>query len=272
MLRLIAEKEQTLKEFTDENYAQASFIFRALLKTKEIKVNGKKTAQDMLLRKGDCVQYFLTEKQAAKSAFHTVYEDKNLLVIDKESGVNSEAVYAALVRERGENCRFIHRLDRNTQGLLAFALNAETEKALLNAFKERTVDKRYHALCVGKFPAATGVLTAYLKKNEEKAAVRVFASPTAGAEKIITEYTVLEEKEGLTKAEITLHTGKTHQIRAHLAFIGCPLLGDEKYGDETENKKRNITRQCLVAKRLSFTLSEEFAELNGKIFTSRFEV
>lgn len=272
MLQLIVEEEQNLKEFTDANYAQASFVFRSLLKAKEIKVNGKKTAQDIRLHKGDCVQYFLTEKQASKPAFYTVYEDANLLVVDKESGVNSEAVYAALVRAYGTACRFIHRLDRNTRGLLAFALNAETERALLHAFKTRAVDKRYHALCVGKFPAKSGVLTAYLKKDGERATVRVFAEPTAGAEKIVTEYAVLEEREGLTKAEITLRTGKTHQIRAHLAFIGCPVLGDEKYGDETENKRHGVTRQCLVAKRLSFLLSEDFTEINGKIFTSRFEV
>ena len=83
------------------------------------------------------------------NALEVFYEDENLLIVDKESGVNSEAVFAALARER--ECYFIHRLDRNTQGLMAFALNVKTEQALLQAFQDRKVEKVYHALCVGDF-------------------------------------------------------------------------------------------------------------------------
>ncbi len=272
MLELIANKSQPLKEFTEENYAQAAFCFRALLKNKEIKVNGKKTGENVLLRVGDCVQYYLTDKQAQKSAFCVVYEDENLLVIDKESGVNSEAVFAQLQRTYGDACRFIHRLDRNTQGLMAFALGEFAEAELLNAFREKRVEKVYHALCVGGFQEKTAVLEAYLKKNEQKALVKIYDTPVSGAERIITEYKVLERRENLTKAEITLHTGKTHQIRAHLAHIGCPILGDMKYGNEAENKKRNISRQCLVAKYLRFSLAGKLVYLNEKTFSSRFEI
>ena len=272
MLELIVCEPTTLKEFTEVNYAQAAFCFRTLLKDKEIKVNGRKTGENVLLKAGDCVQYYLTEKQAQKNAFHIVYADKNVLIVDKESGVNAEAVFAELKRKYGTDCRFIHRLDRNTQGLMAFALGERAEKALLDAFRQRRVKKIYHALCVGVFAQPQGKLCAYLKKNEEKALVKIFNAPVAGAERIITEYKVLETRENVTKVEITLHTGKTHQIRAHFAYIGCPVLGDMKYGNEIENKKRNISRQCLVAKRLSFSLIGELAYLNGKTFVSRFEL
>ncbi len=263
MLELTADKAQSLKEFTENNYAQAAFCFRALLKSKEIKVNGKKVNENILLQTGDTVQYYLTKKQEESVAFYTVYKDDHVLVVDKESGVNSEAVYAALVREYGENCRFIHRLDRNTKGLLVFAFGDQAERELLESFRMRRVKKVYHAICVGRFAEKNKTLTAYLKKDGEKSLVRIFDKPVAGAEQIITEYAVLEENDGLTKVEITLHTGKTHQIRAHLAHVGCPVLGDMKYGDEQENKKRNVSRQFLVAK---------YLQVNGKTFVSRFEV
>jgi len=269
MLELIVDKPQRLKEFTDNNYAQASFVFRVLLKEREIRVNGKKTGEDVVLHTGDFVQYYLTKKQAEKLAYKILYADENVLVVDKQSGVNSEAVYAGLLRDYGKDICFIHRLDRNTSGIIVFAKNATAEEKLLQAFKDRTIGKVYHALCVGQFPKKRDILTAYLVKDENKARVFIHDKPTANAEKIITEYEVLEERESLTKAEITLHTGKTHQIRAHLAHVGCPVLGDMKYGNEAENKKRNATRQYLVAKKLY--LGEVFKELKNN-FISEYNV
>lgn len=270
MLRLIVDKEQSLKEFTENNYAQASFFWNLLLRNKDIKVNGKRVGADCKVYTGDEVCYYLTTKQAEKPAFHTVYQDENVLVIDKESGVNSEAVFAALKRE--QECYFIHRLDRNTQGLLIFARNSHVETGLLAAFKEKRVEKRYHALCFGRFEKPVAVLTAYLKKDAGKSLVRVYDRQVNGAEKIITEYRVLDTTtDGLTRVEIILHTGKTHQIRAHLAHIGCSIIGDMKYGDTARNKEWNVTRQCLVAKELRLHLGGDLAYLNDKTFTSRFE-
>ena len=154
MLQLISDKTQSLKEFTENNYAQAAFFWHQLLKTKDIKVNGKRVVSDTTIYKGDVVSYYLTAKQAEKPAFYTVYEDDNILIVDKESGVNSEAVFAALAR--GRECYFIHRLDRNTKGLLAFALNVKAEEALLAAFKDRAAEKKYHALCFGCFEILIG--------------------------------------------------------------------------------------------------------------------
>ena len=112
----------TLKEFTDNHCAQASFCFRALLKAREIRVNGERVGRDIPLQAGDSVSYFLTAAQRGKQAFTVLYRDENVVVVDKESGVNSEAVFSALAEE-GE-CYFVHRLDRNTAGVMIFARNA----------------------------------------------------------------------------------------------------------------------------------------------------
>ncbi len=269
MLQLTVDKAQGLKDFTDDHYAQAAFFWSALLRAKEIKVNGKRVDKDCPLKAGDVVAYYLTPKQAEKRAFFPIYEDDNILVADKESGVNSAAVFAALQRE-GEYY-FIHRLDRNTKGLLVFAKNEGTERALLDAFRGRRVEKKYHALCFGPFTKEEEVLTAFLKKDAARAKVQIFSSPVHGAEKIVTEYRLLSSEGEFGKAEITLHTGKTHQIRAHLAFIGCPVVGDMKYGDEQKNKRLKATRQCLVAKTLRLDLGGELAYLKEKLFVSRFD-
>lgn len=275
MLELMVDKQQSLKEFTENHYAQASFFWNYLLKNKEIKVNGKKISADQTVYKGDFVSYFLTKKQEEKAAFYIVYEDENILVADKEDGVNSEAVFAALSREaagKGEERYFIHRIDRNTKGLLIFAKNSLAESALLTAFKTHTVGKVYHALCFGAPIKDSAVMTAYLKKNAQGALVKIYDQPTNGAEKIVTEYRVLEKFEETTKLEVCLHTGKTHQIRAHFAHIGCPLVGDMKYGITIKNKALNMSRQCLVAKRLHVEAGGILEYLSGKEFVSRFDV
>ena len=269
MIQLVSEKRQFLKEFTENHYAQASFYWTQLLKNKDIRVNGKRVEKDVLLEKGDVVSYYLTKKQEEKVAFYVVYEDAHVLVVDKESGVNSEAVFSALSRQRP--CYFIHRLDRNTKGLMVFALDENTEKILLNAFKEHTLEKTYHALCFGRFARKEAVLTAYLKKDAEHAQVRIFDNMRAGAEKIITEYKVLKEEGEFSKVEVKLHTGKTHQIRAHLSHVGCPIVGDMKYGVTDKNKAYNLSRQCLVAKRLRLRLEGALSYLNALEWESRFE-
>ena len=289
MREWIITQNCTLKEFTDTHDPQASFFFSALMKSRDIKVNGVRAdSPDMPLFSGDRVRYYLTEKQQEKPAFYVAYEDDCLLVADKESGVNSEAVFAMLSRayssngepskNKGENAQnnvyFIHRLDRNTRGLLLFAKTEKAAEAVKKSFKERAINKTYLAVCADRFIANAAVEEAYLIKDKERSLVRVSNKKEQGAEKIITQYEVLEKKGELALCKITLHTGKTHQIRAHMAHIHCPVLGDTKYGDKALNERYKKTRQCLLAKSLTlhFPPSSPLGYADGETFVSRFNL
>lgn len=251
-----------LGSFTDNVCAQASFYFRALLKSRDIRVNGEKVSCDVPVKKGDVVCYYLTPAQERRVAFKELYRDAYVVVVDKESGVNSEAVFSAL-KEKGE-AYFIHRLDRNTEGLMIFACTKESEAALLNAFRTKNVLKVYHALVVGRPAKRHAVLSAFLEKDEKSARVRINESK---GEKIVTEYELLEERGDTSLLKVTLHTGKTHQIRAHLAYIGCPVAGDGKYGDSAFNQKNHLTRQRLLAKELTVSCGE-LPRIDGVTFVS----
>lgn len=267
MKKSIATKQQSLRDFTDEHYAQGSFAFSRLLRAGEIRVNGARVRRNVRLAPGDEVVWFTTAKEEARPFYAVVYEDENVLVADKYAGVNTEALAEAL-KERG--ARAVHRLDRNTCGLLVFARTDAAECALLEAFRARRVRKEYEALCFHPFSVPEAVCTAYLKKDSRAARVKVSPAPAAGYEKIVTEYAAEETPGEVVRVRIVLHSGKTHQIRAHMAFLGHPVVGDEKYGDEALNRQYGVKRHILVAKRLSFSLSGALAYLNGKTFESAF--
>lgn len=248
MKSFIADSSTDLKTFTDGRYPQGSFALAALLRARDIKVNGVRVNKNVPLSAGDEVVYYTTPAQEAKPSHKVVFSDENVLICDKFSGVAAEALASEL---NGEAEVFpVHRLDRNTEGLIAFAKNRAAEGELLAAFKERRVQKIYLALCKDCFKARAATLNAYLKKDERRSEVLISDSPRAGYVRIATQYEVLERKGGLALVQIELHTGRTHQIRAHMAHIGCPVLGDEKYGDRSLNKRYGARRQRLVAKYL----------------------
>lgn len=268
MKKYVVQKRQSLKDFTDETYPQGSFAFARLLRDRDIRVNGVKTGRGVTLSEGDEVTYYTTAREEAKPFYTLVYRDENILFADKFSGVNSEALFSHLREEYG--ARFIHRLDRNTCGVMAFALCGSAEEELLAAFRERRAEKIYEALCFRPFREPRGTLEAYLRKDERAARVTVSASPRAGADKIVTEYELVRSFGEYSLVKIRLHSGKTHQIRAHMAFAGHPIVGDEKYGDEALNEKYGVKRQILVAKSLSFGFCGALRYLRGRCFVSSF--
>ncbi len=241
------------------------------LKNKDVKVNGKRTADGkMQINKGDRIEIYYLDAVFAKKHYSVVFKDDNLLVIDKFSGITSEDVYKEILVEFS-GAFFIHRLDRNTSGLMVFALNCDCEKELLKGFKERRFKKLYFAEVVGKLPQKQAVLTAYLFKDSVKSEVFVYDKYVKGSVEIKTGYKVLNEKENSTDIEVELFTGKTHQIRAHMAHIGHPIVGDGKYGDNKINKSFNRSRQMLVSWKLtlSFEKQSPLSYLNGKEFISK---
>ncbi len=241
--------------------------FMKALRKKDIKVNGKRVSKDIEIVTGDKIEiYYISTDNSG--CYDLIYYDENILVINKKQGYLSEAVFEKIC-ERFSNAKFIHRLDRNTKGLMIFALNERAEKELMLGFKNRTFDKKYHALVKGCPKENNNVLIAYLVKDKEASTVKIYSKKVEGSVMIKTGYEIIEKYKDSSLLEITLFTGKTHQIRAHLAFIGHPVVGDGKYGDFEFNKQKNLKAQELTAKKITlrFDKKSPLYYLNEKTFS-----
>lgn len=211
------------------DYAKA----RALIKAKDAKINGARVKDDVVLTAGDVVTVFYEQKLMAKH-YNLVFIDDNVIAVDKFDNIETinskgDSLYDELKAEYGE-IYAIHRLDRRTSGLVIFARNRVAENELLMAFKNRLLDKKYHAIVKGQFNSSHAILKNYCVKDAKNSIVKVIDKPTPNAVEIITEYKVIKTIGSNSLVEITLHTGRTHQIRAHMAYIGHQVIGDGKYG------------------------------------------
>ncbi len=202
-----------------------------------------------------------------------IYEDDSMIIAEKQPGIETQgeiSVESAVMELIGAQVFACHRLDAMTGGLIMLAKTVKAREAAEAALKAGLVQKTYRCIVKGVPEPEEARLTAYLVKDAESARVSVFGNSVPGAKRIDTGYRVLSSADGLSQLEIKLYTGRTHQIRAHMAFLGHHLLGDDKYGDRALNKAHGTKRQALWATALEFsdTLSGELAPVAGRRFES----
>lgn len=274
------------------------------IRTKRIKVNKKKSEISARLRTGDLVEMYINDEffvksetkydfSSASDKIDIIYEDENIILLDKKAGLlchpdDKEYIDTLISRvkkylyNKGEydpdeensfTPALVNRIDRNTGGIVIAAKNAASLKILNAQMKERNLKKTYLCVVHGVMERKSGLLEGWLVKDESKNRVRIYSKYTDGAKEIKTKYSVIENdsKNNLSLLEVDLLTGRTHQIRAHFASIGHPLLGDGKYGKNELNKKLGYKRQFLYSYKLTFDLDEnagELAYLKGKTFTA----
>ncbi len=277
-----------------------SLMFK-YIRTKRIKVNSKRAEISTRLLEGDIVSAYINDEffaeiepkydfLSASKNVDIVYEDENILLANKPQGLlvhpdkneYNDTLIARIqhyLYDKGEynpkdensfRPALANRIDRNTGGIVIAAKNAVSLRILCDKIKSREIDKHYLTVVHGTPKQKTAILEGFLEKNEDKNKVYLLKTKSENARTIKTKYTVLQSKNNLSLLEIELLTGRTHQIRVHLASIGHALLGDGKYGKLKEDKKLGFNKQALYSYKLTFNFKTDAGilnYLNGKTFT-----
>ena len=277
-------------------------LLQKYIRLKRIKVNGKGSKRDVRLEIGDILQLYINDEffdkpneenlflTVFKPQLNIVYEDENLLLVDKRPGMSVHAdetekvntlinhIQAYLYQKREWNPKWenafapalCNRIDRNTGGIVIAAKNAETLRIINEKIRAHELEKSYLCITVGRPKRPEGKIEGFLLKDEAKKEVRFFHKPVPGGKTAVTLYRTLESRGGLSLVECRLLTGRTHQIRVSMAEIGCPLLGDGKYGKGDVNRRYHETRQALYSYKLRFDFPTDAGLLNylkGQEFT-----
>jgi len=264
------------------------WAIKEAMKKRDVRIDGVRISGDVRVQAGQEIRVFwpkavVAGKEKALPKPEIVFEDARVLLINKPQGIASQnednplAGDSALTRvlaylkEKGESTETVHlchRLDVQTGGLLLFVKDDEAFESAMQAFSSRSFQKFYTCRVKGCPAKREAVMDAWLRKDAQISRVCVTDYPARGAMEITTGYRVIQPGENAL-LEVELITGRTHQIRAHLAHIGHPILGDDKYGDRMLNRQLGVKRQQLWATRLVFEAEGALSYLNGRSFSVR---
>ena len=250
---------------------------RAAFLNRDVKLDGRRISRDVPVHAGQELRIYLPD-ETEQIPLKVVYEDEYVLLVNKTSGVSVEPdgkggvtltdLCERYIREKDPQAwppAACHRLDNQTSGLCLFAKTPETLETLQQVFRERTMKKEYECLVRGIPKPKEAECRAFLIKDARAARVRITDRPETGAREIITAYETIEQG---TVSRLRVHpiTGRTHQIRAHLAALGHPILGDDVYGDRQFNRamKTRTLRLCAVS--LTLNTQGRLPQLDGKEF------
>lgn len=252
--------------FYSFNGLSRNTLYKAFRK-KDIRINDVKICSDAVVQAGDVITVYIADDLLmGNTTFAKIYEDENILIVDKPVGieVTGDISLTSILEKKYSFIAPCHRLDRNTVGLVLFAKNKESLEILLYKFKNREIEKHYLAKVFGIPSKKSDTLSAYLFKDNKKSMVYISDTFKKGYIKIETAYTVIETnvKENYSILDVELHTGRTHQIRAHLSHIGFPIIGDGKYGINEINKKFRCNTQQLCSFSLTFRFKSDASILN----------
>lgn len=264
MKNFIVENSIPLEKFLQSKGFTFSAI-KKMLRNKDVKVNGKRVFENATLKEKDEVVCFLKSEKRVREN-EKLFEDEFVIIAVKFAGIESCGTDGM----EGRLSAFaVHRLDRNTEGLNLFAKNIETKEMLEDAFKNNLVRKKYVCEVAGDTNFKGEIERAYLFKDAKKSLVYVSKEKKTKTMEIKTSFKTLKHGRETSLVECELLTGRTHQIRAHLAFLGHPIIGDGKYGNTKTNEKFHESHQKLCCFQLSFgaLAGENLANISQKCFT-----
>ena len=253
-------------------------VLREALKKRDVRVNGARSGGEAVVRGGDALALYIDAKWLEPEA-EILFSDDRLIVAVKPQGlpvdVDRDGVGAdtllARLRRRWPDAALCHRLDAQTGGIVLAAADETVLNQALEAFRDhRGLRKQYRALALGQFQDKEGTLNAFIVKDARRGEVKVLHRDAPGAKPICTRYRVVGQR-GPELYEVTLEpvTGRTHQLRAHMADFGHPLLGDDRYGDRAANRRYPGSRLCLWHERLTVCEDSPLEAYRGMAFEAK---